>query len=212
MKKLFVFDLDGTIADTSEGILNSHRYAHASMGRPVPPDETLYGLIGGPLLDNYRTVLGFPEEEALQAVRNYRAFYAQYGIHQARLYPGIDGLLRQIKAQGHMAGMATLKAEPFAVTMMEELGVGPLFHLICGMDGADRLTKADLIRKCMAAEEVGPDETCMIGDSIHDYNGALQSGVSFIGVTYGFGFRRGDETPFLLCDDTEALMRIVAKE
>jgi len=207
MIKLFVFDLDGTIADTSEGILNNHRHAHIHMGWPVPPDEILYGLIGGPLLENYRAVLHFPDEEAVRAVQCYREWYARYGIHQAKLYPGIPELLRRIRAGGSRVGMATLKAEPFAITMMEELGVRSSFDVICGMDGADRLTKADLIEKCMASAGVGPFETCMIGDSIHDYNGARQCHVSFVGVSYGFGFQKGEHRAFSLCDDPEALAR-----
>lgn len=199
MIKLVVFDLDGTIADTSEGILNSHRYALSAMGRPIPSDLDLFNTIGGPLLETYRTVFRFSDDDAVKAVRIYRDWYARYGIHQAKLYPGIDILLRKINDNGLSAGIATLKAEQFAETMMEELHVRPLFHCIYGMNGADTLTKAELIQKCMISAGVSPEETCMVGDSIHDYNGAQICRVSFIGVRYGFGFCEAEEQAFPLC-------------
>lgn len=199
-KKLFVFDLDGTVADTSEGILNSHRHAHIAMGRPVPSDEILYGVIGGPLLDTYRTVFNFSEKDAVEAVRIYREWYAINGIHQARLYPGMKDLLVKINEQGLIVGMATLKAEKFAVTMMEELGIRPLFQFIYGMNESDTLTKAGLINECISSAGVSPEETCMIGDSIHDYNGAQISNVSFIGVSYGFGLHENKGYDFPLYD------------
>ena len=205
MIKLIVFDLDGTVADTSEGILNSHCHALSTMGRPVPSDRILFNTIGSPLLETYRTTFDFSDEDAVKAVQIYRDWYAEHGIHQAKLYPGMDALLRRINERGLSAGVATLKAEPFAMTMMDELGVGPLFRFIYGMNGEDTLTKAELIGKCMAAAGASPEETCMVGDSIHDYNGAKQCSVPFIGVSYGFGFRSGEERPFPLCGSPEEI-------
>ena len=206
MIKLVVFDLDGTIADTSEGILNSHRHAHRMMGRPVPSDEILMNVIGGPLLDTYENVFHFQKEEAVEAVRIYRAWYADYGIHQAVLYPGIVDLLRTLKENGVFTGIATLKAERFAQGMMEELGVGELFDCIYGMNDQDTVTKSDLIRKCISTVGVKTEETCMIGDSIHDLKGAQLCGTSFIGVSYGFGFRGEKETTFPICSSPSEII------
>ena len=197
--KLIIFDLDGTIADTSEGILNSHRYANKAMSKPIPSDETLYKVIGASLLESYRNVFQFSDEEAIEAVKKYRTWYAEYGIHQVKLYPGIEDLLKKINERGILADIATLKAERFAVTMMKELGISNLFHMIYGMNDSDTLTKAELIRKCISNAGVKSEETCMVGDSIYDFHGAQKCGVSFIGVSYGFGFRNGEKYPFLLC-------------
>ncbi len=199
MFKLVIFDLDGTLADTSEGILNSHRHTHIAMGRPIPPDHLLFDVIGAPLLETYRTVFQFSDEEAVSAVRIYRSWYEEHGIHQAKLYPGINRLLFQLREHGILSEIATLKAEQFAESMMNELGVRPLLHMIYGMDGADTLTKAGLIQKCLSSTGFSPTEACMIGDSIHDYNGAQQCNVPFIGVSYGFGFHQEDGLSFPLC-------------
>jgi len=156
-------------------------------------------VIGGPLLDTYEHIFHFPKEKAVEAVRIYRAWYADYGIHQAKLYPGIVDLLRSLKENGVFTGIATLKAERFAQNMMEELGVGELFDCIYGMNDKDTITKSDLVRKCISAVGVKNEETCMIGDSIHDLMGAQLCGTSFIGVNYGFGLHGEKETTFPIC-------------
>ena len=186
--KLAVFDMDGTLADTSEGILNCHRYAHKMMGRPEPTDEELDGVIGGPLLDSYRTRFGFSEEDAKQAVKIYRERYAEQGIYEAKLYDGMKETLQQLKASGMKLAVATLKAERFAKIMLENMGVADLFDVIYGVDENDKRTKAELIQMCMNTLQIEKAETVMIGDSIHDLNGAKECDVDFIGVTYGFGF------------------------
>ena len=199
--KMVVFDLDGTVADTSEGILNSHRYAHTVMGRTVPADEILYSVIGAPLLDTYRNVFHFSDEQATEAVRIYRSWYADQGIKQAMLYPGMVNILQTLKRHGISAGIATLKAERFAESMMTDLGVRDYFCCIFGMNDGDTSTKSELISKCMLYTGAGAEETVMIGDSIHDFNGAQLCGVPFIGVSYGFGFRKGEEHSFIVCDN-----------
>ena len=187
--KLAVFDMDGTLADTSEGILNCHRYAHKVMGRPEPRDEELDGVIGGPLLETYKTRFGFPEEDAKQAVKIYRERYAEQGIYEAKLYDGMKETLQQLKASGVKLAVATLKAERFAKIMLANMGVADLFDAIYGVDENDKRTKAELIQMCMDTLQVEKSETVMIGDSIHDLNGAKECNVDFIGVTYGFGFK-----------------------
>lgn len=207
--KLVIFDLDGTLADTSVGILNSHKQAHMAMGRPIPSDDVLYSVIGGPLLDTYQSVFHFSVGDATEAVRIYREWYSEYGIHQAKLYPGMNELLSKMRDSGLLTGIATLKAEQFAKIMMEELKVGSLFSFIYGMNAGDTLTKAQLIQKCMSAAAVKPEETCMIGDSIHDMKGAQQCNVPFIGVSYGFGFQKTDDLMFPLCGSSEDIARLL---
>lgn len=192
MIRLVIFDMDGTLADTSPGILNSHCYAHVMMGRKEPTADDLAGVIGGPLLWTYQSRFEFPEKEARKALEYYRQCYAEKGIYEAELYPGVKELLMQLKQDGLFLGVATLKAECFAKLMLQDMGVYSCFDIICGMDGADTRTKSGLIQMCMDTMGVSADETVLIGDSIHDLKGAEECGVSFIGVTYGFGFINSD--------------------
>ena len=188
MKKLIVFDMDGTLADTSPGILNSHRYAHEKMGRPQPATDVLRSVIGGPLLNSYETRFGFSDIQAREAVSHYRNYYAERGYLEAELYPGMKETLTKLRENGYSLGVATLKAERFVKTMLENMGIAECFDVIFGMDDADTRTKAQLIQMCMQTVGASSDATTMVGDSIHDLNGAQQVGVDFIGVTYGFGF------------------------
>ena len=187
--KLIVFDLDGTLADTSLGIINSHKYANAQMGRPVPDDETLAGIIGGPLLKTYQTKFAYSDSDAVEAVRIYRERYAEKGIDEVEIYEEIPYVLSELKARGYLLAVATLKAEKFAIPMLESLEVAKYFDIIHGVDDKDTRTKASLIELCMQELNVVPESTVLVGDSSHDAIGANAAGVDFIAATYGFGFK-----------------------
>lgn len=206
MKKLVLFDFDGTLADTSEGIINSHKYAHEQMLRKIPGEDVLYGVIGGPLLKTYIDKFCFNEADAVKAVKIYRDYYARQGINEACLYDGMSDLLSSLKKDGFKLGIATLKAESFAIKMADILGIKQYFDVIHGVDGDDKLTKSLIIDKCISDLHLTPDVTIMVGDSIHDYNGANESNVDFIGVSYGFGFTK-DDTDLNLCKNTQELFK-----
>ena len=199
MKQLVIFDMDGTLADTSPGILNSHRYAHKMMGRPEPTDEELDGVIGGPLLQNYANRFSFLDKDARTAVAFYRSYYAEHGIREAHLYAGMHETLKELKTRGAKLGVATLKAERFVKIMLQEMGIADLFDVIYGMDDQDSRTKAGLVQMCMNTIGVSAGQTVLVGDSIHDLNRAVESGVGFLGVTYGFGFKPEISYAFPVC-------------
>lgn len=186
--KLVIFDFDGTIADTSEGILDSHRYTFAAMGKSIPSDNVLRSIIGGALLETYKKRFGFTKNQARKAVNIYRERYAEIGIHKACLYPGFKDTISELKRRRYKIGVATLKAERFASYMLNEMGIINYFDAICGMDDSDEYTKASLVRKCCASCGVDEHEAVLIGDSDSDINGSIEAQVDFIGVTYGFGF------------------------
>ena len=191
--KLVIFDFDGTLADTSAGILDAHRFALSEMGRPIPSDEELCSVIGGHLLKTYVEKFGFSEIDARKAVQIYRNRYADVGIHKVTMYPGIDELLKKLKAGGCITAVATLKAEKFAKLMLAEMDIIDLFDYVCGMDENDSQTKTSLIKKCMICAACDSSESVLIGDSQNDLIGAKEAGVDFIGVRYGFGFKDGKE-------------------
>lgn len=197
--KLVILDFDGTIADTSEGIIDSHRFAIAQMGRETPCDEELYSLIGGNLLNIYMNHFGFPEPDAREAVRIYRQRYAEFGIHKASLYPGFRELLVALKSEGVETGIATLKAEVFAKKMVRELGVADYFDYICGMDSQDGLTKSGLVKKCVEESQCALCDAVLVGDTNGDMQGAQEAGTAFVGVSYGFGFEDGKRYEFPCC-------------
>lgn len=207
--KLVIFDFDGTIADTSEGILDAHRYTLETMGRDIPSDDELRSIIGGNLLKTYIEKFGFEEKTARKAVSIYRERYATEGIHKAVLYPGFSDMLNALKKAGYKMGVATLKAEAFAKTMLNEMGILDFFDEVCGMDPDDGLDKAGLILKCVNLCKVSTVQSLLIGDSNNDLLGSEQSGIHFIGVTYGFGFKKENHYKFITADSTKEVLHIL---
>lgn len=191
--KLVIFDLDGTLADTSRGIINCHKHANAMMGSKIEDEKMLASVIGGPLLNTYRTKFGYSEEDARRAVDIYRERYATEGFKEASLYPEMKTALEALKTKGYKLAVATLKAERFAIPMLNELGVGDLFDVIHGVDDKDTHTKSSLINLCIKELNCTREDTVLVGDSIHDARGAMESGIDFIGATYGFGFKSDGE-------------------
>ena len=187
--KLIIFDLDGTLADTSPGIINSHKHANVAMGRLVPDDLTLASVIGGPLLDTYRTKFNYSDSDAVKAVRIYREYYQKFGINEANIYDGMKETLKELKSRGYLLAVATLKAEKFAIPMLDGLGIAKYFDLIHGVDDNDTRTKSSLIELCLSELLVKKEQAVLVGDSLHDANGAAATGVDFIGAIYGLGFK-----------------------
>ena len=187
--KLLVFDFDGTLADTTEGLKATHRHTNVAMGRPEPSDEVLSGVIGGPLFNTYHNIFGYSEEDAKKAIQIYRNWYAENAINIADLYPDMEETLAELKRRGYLLGVATMKAESFVIRMLENLNIKKYFDVIHGVDMNDTHTKASLVTLCMTETESKKEETVLIGDTHHDANGALGAGVDFVAATYGFEFK-----------------------
>ncbi|MBQ8566948.1 MAG: HAD hydrolase-like protein [Clostridia bacterium] len=211
--KLIIFDLDGTIADTSRGIINCHKHANAMMGNKIEDEKMLASVIGGPLLNTYRTKFGYSEADARLAVDIYRERYATEGFKEAVLYPEMEKTLIALKERGYRLAVATLKAEKFAIPMLKELRVGDLFDVIHGVDDKDTHTKSSLIDLCIKELECTKEESVLVGDSIHDARGAMESGIDFIAATYGFGFKSDGEltsvSPYAVIDSPANLNEIL---
>ena len=194
--ELIVFDMDGTLVDSSPGILNGHKFTNVQMGRPEPTDKDLEGIIGGPLLDTYINKFNFAETEARKAVEIYRKRYAEKGLFEAHLYDGMKNTLQELKQQGFKLAVATLKAEIFAKQMLENMGVADLFDVIHGVDLNDSITKSGLVNLCLKELNVNKENAILVGDSVHDFLGAKESGVGFVAALYGFGFNENNSEMF----------------
>ncbi len=187
-----LFDLDGTLSESAEGIRKSLEYAIKKLGKPLPDldDYTLY--IGPPLIDTFRNVCGFSEEDSQNGVELYRGFYEEKGKYKNKLYGGIKEVLEKLKAEGAKVAVCSSKYEKFAEEIVELLGVSSLFDAVCGstLDGS-RKDKKDLIPYAVKALGGNPqtdrERVVMLGDTHFDAKGAKQCGVDFIAVEYGYG-------------------------
>jgi len=209
MKKLIIFDFDGTLVDTSEGLIDTHAHTLREIGLTAPDNEKMKAILSAGLYNTYHTVIGLPEEEARRAMSIYRVKYRESGAAMSRVYDGIPALLDNLKKRGFLLGVATMKKQENTDSMLKLHGIYHMFDAVFGMDDTDSLTKADIIKKCCSHLETGTDEALMIGDSNVDLEGSGAAGVDFIGVTYGFGFEPGKDYPFTTAESVEQLRSLL---
>jgi phosphoglycolate phosphatase len=191
MKDILLFDLDGTLTDSQEGITRCVEYALNDQGIEVADRSTLLPFIGPPLIDSFQRFTSLDEPHAQQAVRKYRERYAEIGLFENRVYPGILELLQAMNAAGKHCLMATCKPESYSIRIADRFGLSPYLEHICGatLDGKI-LTKEAVVRR--ALERAGsPDlsRVHMIGDRSNDVLGSRACGVDCTYVLYGFGSR-----------------------
>lgn len=151
MYKGIIFDLDGTLLDTSEGVLASIRHTIKTMNYRELPLETLLTFIGPPVKRSLMKHYGLTDQEADEATEVFRQQYKNKDLLKAKPYDGILELLKALKDQGFLVGVATLKREDYAHTILEHFGIAKLCDLICGSDFESRMTKTDVLRNASAA-------------------------------------------------------------
>lgn len=195
MKKYkgIIFDLDGTLLDTSEGIYNAIRYTESEMGFEPLDDSVLHEFVGPPSLDSYLNHFPIDRETALKAVAHHRHYQSGKGVTEARLYNGMQDLIAMLKETGHKLGVATLKRQDITEATLKAAAIDTYFDSIRGIDFQESLGKADLIRLVLDDFGLEPEACVMIGDSPYDAVGARDAGVPFIAAEYGFGFKNVQE-------------------
>ena len=182
-----LFDLDGTLADSSQGILWSFRATLEKIGLDAN-DEVLQGLIGPPLGESF-AILGVAAEHIDEVVALYREFYGERGVHEARLYDGVAATLHELSAEGVHLGVATAKRVDFARQMLGTLGVAHFFDEIAGASVDLTVTsKYDIMAQAMKGWGTRADaDLWMVGDRNYDMVAARRHGVVAVGVLWGFG-------------------------
>lgn len=184
-----LFDLDGTLTDPGEGITNSVAYALRQFGIENTDRTQLYKFIGPPLKESFMKFYGFSAQQAEEAVAQYRVYFAPKGMLENKVYPGVPQMLAAIRASGRRLLVATSKPEEFAVKILEHFGLLEYFDVAAGatMDGT-RVAKGDVIAYALAQGGVTDrSRAVMVGDRLHDVQGAKAQGLDCIGVLYGYG-------------------------
>lgn len=184
--KSILFDLDGTLTDSGEGIMNCVALALQHYGIPIPPREELRIFVGPPLQENFLK-FGIPQEEIDNAIKVFRSRYLTVGKFENFPYPGIPELLQKLKSAGHHLYVATSKPESTAREILDKFELSPYFDIICGatMDGT-RQSKADVIQYLYdQTSETLP--AIMVGDTSYDVEGANAHHIPTIGVAWGYG-------------------------
>lgn len=186
-----LFDLDGTLTDSGDGIINSVAYSLDKLGVPFADRAQLYRFIGPPLVDSYEEIFGFSHEKAQTAVEYYREYYRDRGIYENSVYDGIEDVLKRLSAAGRTLLVATAKPEEFANRILDHFHLTHYFSEIVGatFDGV-RLRKDQVIAHAIALGGITDvTNAVMIGDREHDVLGAKKYGMDCIGVLFGYGSR-----------------------
>ena len=206
-----IFDFDGTLFDTGPGIMHSVQYALKQFGIDEHDSTALRRFIGPPLFTSFKEFYGFSDEDAARAVEQYRVLYNKIFVEESFLYPGMDEILKSLRAAGMHLSIATGKPEHFAVPIAEHSGLLSLFDILCGISLNDKsMHKKELIGRVL--EHYGyPDlsQVVMIGDRASDITGAHEAGIKAIGVRYGYA--HGDELEDAGADFTAQTVEDVAK-
>lgn len=182
-EKVILFDLDGTLTDSGEGITNCARLALEYFGITA---GDLRHFVGPPLRDSFLKA-GVPEDGIEEAISIYRSRYNTVGKYENTPYPGIRRLLETLKAQGHRLFVATSKPETVSVDILQKFDLYRYFELVCGATfDRSRDTKASVIAYLL--EKAGRcDHIIMVGDTAYDVTGAAAHGIPTIGVSWGYG-------------------------
>lgn len=188
-----IFDLDGTLLDTSEGIYNAVRSTEKIMHFTPVDDTVLPEYVGPPTLFSYKKHYDIDDDTANQAVVHHRKYQSEKGVREARPYDGMLDLLAMLRESGHKLGVATLKRQDITETTLSAANMLDCFDSVRGIDMAESLTKSDIINLVLQDLDIKPENAVLIGDSAYDAVGASQSEVDFIGVEYGFGFKNARE-------------------
>lgn len=183
-----LFDLDGTLIDSKEGIINSVKYALSHFFITVEKEEELYKFIGPPLRESFSKYYSFNENYTELAVEKYREYFSKEGVFQNTLYNGIPELLESLINSKKNLIIATSKAEIYAKQILQNLGISKYFSFVCGstLDGS-RSKKAQIIQYILKTNNLLCDNCVMIGDKSYDILGARESNMDSIGVLYGYG-------------------------
>lgn len=183
------FDLDGTLTDPALGITNSFIYALKYFGIEIPSYEKLCSFIGPPLPETFKTQFDFSEEKASEGVKKYREYFAEKGLLENSVYPGIPELLSKLKENGKKLVVATSKPEEFSVRIIEHFGLSQFFENVCGSLMDESRSKKDQVIEYAIERNKIKDRSkiLMIGDRKHDMIGAKKCGLSTCGVLYGYG-------------------------
>jgi len=184
-----LFDLDGTITDSGEGITKSVQYALKSFDISVDNLEDLNKFIGPPLKDSFKKYYNFDDEKAELGLKKYREYYADKGIFENNLYDGIVELLDTLVKNNKKIILATSKPEVYAKQILKYFKIDKYFNFVAGSDFEEtRVKKGDVIKYALDKAKISDlSKVIMIGDREHDIIGAKENNIKSIGVLYGYG-------------------------
>ena len=212
MKKTVLFDLDGTLTDSGEGIINSAIPALEHFGLPIPSREEMRVFVGPPLHETFQR-FGVPADKTEEAIRVYRSRYIPTGMFENTPYPGIKELLETLIKENYTLYVATSKPEEMSVTILERFGLAPYFDRICGASTDTSRSTKDAVIAYLLEQRGAKEDMVMVGDTKYDVLGAKAHGIPAIGVSWGYGNAEEMEEAGAIgiADTMEQLLELIKK-
>jgi len=205
-----LFDLDGTLTDSSPGIIRCIEHALAVLGHDPEDAQRARRLIGVPLPDIFQTLLDSTDEQAIErAISAYRARYHDVGMFENALYPGVADALEQLYGSGHTLQVVTAKPAVSARRVLDHFGIARFFRAVHGPDLDSRShRKAESVRAALRLTGSDPTATIMIGDRVEDVEAAREQGLPAVAVAWGYGTRQEllDARPSYLAESVAGLV------
>lgn len=187
---LVIFDVDGTILDTSEGVISAVKHTIEELKFTMLPDEALAGFIGPPIQDSFAKVYGISGSMLQDIASVFRDYYKETDLFKAVPYEGIHRVFQELEKREMLSAIATYKREDYAVTLLNHFGFDRYTGNMHGADHENKRKKKDIIEMCISESGItDKSKVVMIGDTEHDAIGAELTGIDFIGVVFGFGFK-----------------------
>ena len=183
------FDLDGTLTESAEGIINCVVYALEALNQPIPHSNVLFKFIGPPLIDSFMSFCGMDKALAEEAVAKYRERFSVVGLFENKLYRDIPELLDSLVKNGYTLALATAKPQDYAIRIMDHFDISRFFTHIAGAQMSEsRLHKDEVITYALSlVDERDKSRIVMVGDRDNDILGAKANNLDSIGVLYGYG-------------------------
>lgn len=182
-----LFDLDGTLTDSTEGIVRCLEYALERMGFDIPEDTNKF--LGPPLYRSFAEFCGMNEEQVNEAVRIFRERYSTVGLFENRVYEGVPEMLKRLRDGGKRIMVATSKPEVYAVRIFDRFGLSQFFEIVGGANiNGTRNDKNEVIEYVLGKAGISDrSSVLMIGDRRQDVIGAHKTGLKCMGILWGFG-------------------------
>lgn len=193
MIKNVIFDLDGTLLDTSEGILLSVEHTVKELKYCELTHEQKLSFIGPPVQVSLKRLYGLSDEEAQRGAGVFREFYKDKALLKAKPYDGIYDLCEDLKKRGIGMAVATYKREDYALKLLKHFDFDKYCDPMHGADNNNVMKKEDIILMCVNEMNAGKEECVLIGDTDNDAKGAAKAGIPFIAATWGFGFKKKED-------------------
>ena len=184
--KTILFDLDGTLTDSGEGITKCAELALRHFGLPIPPQDRMRTFVGPPLRETFMK-FGVKEEDVEEAIRVYRSRYTTVGKFENFPYPGIREMLEKLRGDGHRLFVATSKPEDMSIEILEKFNLAHFFEIIAGATREKGRDSKEAVIAYLLGQPGDVGKAIMVGDTAYDVRGAAVHAIPTIGVAWGYG-------------------------